>query len=788
MDGLSFRKADGEPPMVMGDVFFPQGLKVRWRFAAMQWISKGICMVLTLCAGCNVAWGSFTDADSLYQDALAQIGRVPVDSCIKSFRDVLRVNRNFAPAYYQIAMLYMRLNSPSGRMRAEKMLKRAIRLEPDNREYQMGLGDLMWSQGFWSRARQQYEKVLVTSPERAEGAFKIGRYFLKEYIKYRDMTHFEGVRFEWRHFADDYYEKARAYFELAIRQDPTFRKAHFNLGLICLENGDPKRLIETMEELLAHFPGDKDALLFMALGYQTLGRNDLAYRFYDRALQQMDFKERTLMELVDLIAPKNGQVEEASELSPGVQRDAPLIWAEHDVHAGFWKKQDPLFLTEFNERRLEHYGRIAYANLRFGQPVRGLSGYRTPMGKTHIKFGRPLSKIVRRPALFAQVTLGARNLEPHLETWYYEGFEIVFRNWDGLDGWRFYVDPPFIPFNPEPSYLHVFNTTPPRYIDPYLDRKYSVPYQLAAFSDQQRIRVEVSYAVPLPRLAISQTDGLRHFRDGIFVFNQDWTEAYRNVGSFTHARPDSIPKTLRVSHPNQILGSHRVFLDPGLYHVAIEVIDPISGSIGTFRTGRSFTFSDSVLTMSDLLLAKHIEVQDPFRETRKDLKIVPNPNRTFTRSERLYVYLELYNLKRDEFGRTRFEITYQLAKPSKEEIDPARFVAVDLRSGRARLEIEELTIEEKLRRKTSVDFDVKYVPAAPNQVSSWIKRNYQEGNEKRIAVTARYEGNSEDDLTYLQLDISQVPEGIYRLTVAARDRYTGRTVEQYVVFRVADES
>ena len=121
--------------MAIADVFCRQPLKVCCRFDVMQWISMGISLVLTLCVGCKVAMGSSARADSLCQEALAQIGREPVDSCIKSFRGVLRVNRDFAPAYYQIAKLHMRSNSPTGRMQAEKMLKRAIRLDPENREF-----------------------------------------------------------------------------------------------------------------------------------------------------------------------------------------------------------------------------------------------------------------------------------------------------------------------------------------------------------------------------------------------------------------------------------------------------------------------------------------------------------------------------------------------------------------------------------------------------------------------------------------------------------------------------
>ena len=53
-------------------------------------------------------------------------------------------------------------------------------------------------------------------------------------------------------------------------------------------------------------------------------------------------------------------------------------------------------------------------------------------------------------------------------------------------------------------------------------------------------------------------------------------------------------------------------------------------------------------------------------------------------------------------------------------------------------------------------------------------------------VTANYEGNREDDFTYLQIDVNQVPEGIYQLMVLAKDKQTEQTDSRYVFFRVVE--
>ena len=65
-----------------------------------------------------------------------------------------------------------------------------------------------------------------------------------------------------------------------------------------------------------------------------------------------------------------------------------------------------------------------------------------------------------------------------------------------------------------------------------------------------------------------------------------------------------------------------------------------------------------------------------------------------------------------------------------------------------------------------------------------IKRS-QDGDLTRT-VTANYEGNREDDFTYLQIDVNQVPEGIYQLTVLAKDKRTEQTDRKYVYFRIVE--
>jgi len=52
----------------------------------------------------------------------------------------------------------------------------------------------------------------------------------------------------------------------------------------------------------------------------------------------------------------------------------------------FWLRRDPTPATVENERKEEHYRRIAYANERFGDSV---DGWKTKRGRFYILFGPP---------------------------------------------------------------------------------------------------------------------------------------------------------------------------------------------------------------------------------------------------------------------------------------------------------------------------------------------------------------------------------------------------------------
>ena len=781
-----------------------------------------VVLILTfLFASEALALSKSARMDSLFREATAQVGQVPPTMSIRSFERVLKLHWKYAPAHYQIAKLYMEMNTPLTRQSARKALKQAMRLDPANKDYQMTLGELLGKQGFWWHAVRHYEELTQTEPDNTEAAYWSGYFAVQDYLRYIDrqdpfifIDKDLGRMFYWKHLAEQDLKRARAYFQQSLEADPSFRDAYNQLGLLHFETGQPEELILVFKRLLEQAPEDKDALMFCGLGYQMLGEMDVAHNYYTRALDQMADDERAMMESVEIV----GTVADRKRMEEAIAyADSCVTGSSHRARDRYWRRHDPLFLTEFNERKMEHYGRVAYANLRYSRPFKGIAGWQTDTGKTYIKFGRYLKRVA-----FSRSKI-----------WFYETFSILFKSNDGLAGWRFGLgsvgggnvgdmmenvrianktdmysvtqlrndlgdfyagrNRRTMWGTPRPPARHVFRDTPQRYIDPYSERKYLIPHQVAVFQEGDSARVEFAYAIPKERVRISNPDGFLNLEDGVFLFDEHWDEVYRKKTYVTMQWPLFHNETLTKIDSlrrNHIVAFRTLRVARKPRRLVVEVRDQDTGSIGTFRELRAFGLHDSTLAMSDLLLASGIEPTTAFPERRSELRVTSNPLLTFGRSEPVFIYIEIYNLNKNRFGRTRYRISYHLTQPDREEIQPEDFTALDaVGAVEIKMIVQDRNKDGEYRdweHERPVTYRVKYILPERNRISEEIEAASRVRKGAETTVTARYEGYQKHDFTFLQIDASSAPAGFHKLVVTVKDLYTGQIAERDVVFRVVE--
>ena len=626
----------------------------------------------------------------------------------------------------------------------------------------------------------------------------------------------------------------------SIQLDETNQQPYYFLGILYFEDENWNAFHALMQDLYAHNPDDKNALLFCGLAAYQIGEFNDSHEYYQRALDLMRVEERELLESIDLLVSE----EDHASRDTTQTIDALL---EREM---FWKHQDPLYLSDFNERKMEHFGRIAYSNLRFRRFSDDVEGWQTDMGKTYIKFGRYRRRVTTNKGTWdSKEVLDAAMME----FWYYENFQFKFcgttddiwyfcgGSWYGVSDrlpigasvFREYDFGDKLPllamarekypkeamrqaFGPLPRTLreashHIFKKTEQRFVDPYLDRKYTLPHQIAAFEERDSVRVELSYMIPKDRLTENPETGKVRFWDGVFFFDQHWNDMYNDRLSRTFALPPQKPaQNAAAQHRNDhLLVSRKVSVPQGRYHFSVEFMDQTSGLIGMARDEKQYVYDDETFHLSDLLVGSDIQAKKALPESRDDLLITPNPVRTFSSSEPVFIYLELYDLQRDDFGSTQYEISYTIGKPEVDTLSPTLFASQDLIDTMGKTEIDlqsgqtDQIVAEDLQTGQSQDDDVldsvfpdsdiwgettvytsggrvHHIPAED------LKIERSKDGDLTRTVTANYEGNRVDDFTYLQIDMNQVPEGIYQLTVLAKDKQTDQTDRKYVYFRVVE--
>ncbi len=176
-------------------------------------------------------------------------------------------------------------------------------------------------------------------------------------------------------------------------------------------------------------------------------------------------------------------------------------------------------------------------------------------------------------------------------------------------------------------------------------------------------------------------------------------------------------------------------LRSGLYRLDLVIRDTQSGNIGTVGTAlRVPHFEEDKLDASSLILADQIE---PVASTQigtgqfvlGSYKVRPRLSQEFSGSDKVGIYLQLYNLKLDETSRkTKVSVAYRIVKDQKEvwrtletadhlhqggeQLTIERLIPVSsLAPGRYTIEVTAIDLVTNETVIRSADFTVKAAPA-----------------------------------------------------------------------------
>ena len=184
--------------------------------------------------------------------------------------------------------------------------------------------------------------------------------------------------------------------------------------------------------------------------------------------------------------------------------------------------------------------------------------------------------------------------------------------------------------------------------------------------------------------------------------------------------------------------------DPGRYELAVQATRRFTDLTGVYRqpTLTLPDYNSDQLMVSDIQIAKRItEASEASDSTfvRGKWNILPWPPVAFLATEPLFVYFEIYNLTRDAFGATRYEIAYEV--------------------------------------QTSADAD--------GSILSTILPGIRKRTGETIQVRFEQTGTEPSVYDYVELDVAGAKPGSYTLLMNVKDLNSEQTTTRKSKFKIA---
>lgn len=222
----------------------------------------------------------------------------------------------------------------------------------------------------------------------------------------------------------------------------------------------------------------------------------------------------------------------------------------------------------------------------------------------------------------------------------------------------------------------------------------------------------------------------------VALLNEETGDVYRRSGQVRFAGHGNLSQSVGAFVPDVV----RIDAPPGSYRLEVALHDRMSGRQGRYRQDVVIEdYYDAGLQVSDLVLAWQVRLDGPQDKFRKgDLHVVPMPTRTYAQDQNIYVYYEIYNLTKDRFGQSNYQVEYTVG--AKDD-------------------------------------------GLGGVISSLVK--VFAGEKNQVAVGYEQVGMKDAEAVYTELDLGAYQPGRYSLKVIVTDLNSGKKTEKEAFFVVA---
>lgn len=627
--------------------------------------------------------------------------REALNEQIAELKDQTALDFRNAELHRRLAVLYRLRGTPPSRLLSSQEIDRAIALDPGNALYRVEQGLTYAARRFVGDAEQSFLEATRLDPRCSEAWYQLGRLEQFEYLKTMCFP--------------DRLVKAIDYFEKAYRYNRKHEETLLSLAFLHSLRQMHGTGLGFATRAVRFYPKNARAHLLCGYLYTRLKEFDKAEQAFATGFLLLSEEERR-------------PYEDIGPLLSGEERElygSSLPERRRDWERRFWIENDPTPSTDVNERRLEHFARVVYADRALSLERLDLAGPETDRGAALIRFGLPDRKLYDLGSGTSGAWVAWRYDTPQGPMMLYFCDEFLNGNFQF----------PVFDYYGQIS-RRMLDAAPQRYEYPIRYDPFPMSIRTACFrGGEERTRLELSVAVP-DSLAAAKS---RSWDLVLSLFDRELTRF--SMDRLT-ARPDSL---LRVRR----LGSSYL-----VYDAAIEMLPRDLGVTCAVELSLEQDRKKAVrrlpLTIRDLhgrslkISSVKLAVAAPDGSCTDVLDPLP----AYPRRSRICLAYEVYNLKAGEDGSSRYRLTYAIRTP-----DPGADGS-----------------PASLQKTLSYMWSTIRGEKGRN-------RPYIESSFEQRAAAASVADN-------LQIDLGSLEQGSYELILYVEDLVAGATTAESVIFSV----
>ncbi len=548
------------------------------------------------------------------------------------------------------------------------------------------------------------------------------------------------------------YDSAVFHLKSALESNPRHRSVYDYLMQIFVLKGEDEEALKLLANMYVYFPDDEDLWTYLGYAHYKTGNLEAASKSFETAIEKMP---------ADVAAAYNDISNIISYRDESAYKKDPAGFASQ-----FWSSKDPRFLTPFNERKLEHYSRLVYADLLYDAPALGKRGWETERGRILVRYGPPPAELTIFPhtggrnfldnKTYGGVYTGDDSNQRYIDgnakfeelntynIWDYGDFKFVFEDPFRSGEYRLYspsaekIAGGALPWENDYTIIakETIAKTPERYEYAAPGRQINLPYLVNTFKNNAGTAADVyvHYGVPIQNEFDHSAENIDvTAKEGTFLISEDHNILVEKRRTIYGLRTSQIHK---FDETNLWVNTQTFEGSPGNRDVSVEFELGSGSAVAVQRRSISIPdYGNGALAVSDVMLAYSIEESMDNKPAttghivRNKLSINPAPWSVFSIEQPVYLYFEVYGLRPDQAGGHEYQVEAILSKK-------------DDRSGIAKT------------------------------IGGIFKRG-----DRGVSLTLPFTATGADDGQYLILDAANQEPGLYTLVVKITDTVAKKSVQ-----------